>query len=155
MGAELHTLCQGVTLRRMETPEQIPEVEAEPLQPGDEPDGEIEEDEPVPFLPIGPAFALNSEGTQFLPRDNPETRAKVPGASQGSIATIVCTCGSPFVLSLITDKPKHCPHCNQEFTSILVVAPVDDHEIAMDMLGHLQMQNEPETPSAEGIPEAD
>lgn len=60
-----------------------------------------------------------------------------------SIKTAVnCDCGKPFALDLLNTDIKVCPHCGLRFTHLLVIAPEDDNEIALDMLRNFAAQSQ-------------
>jgi hypothetical protein len=121
--------------------------------------------QPAAFI-SGPEEDDESPAAVLLRRDSAEQRAQNPGTSvQGCIATVGCGCGQPFVMDLVTDNLKTCPGCGARFTSLLVVAHINDDQILGDVLEHLRLVNEglppdggdlepepPEPPA--GIPEA-
>lgn len=114
---------------------------------------EAPETEPDPesiSLLIGDPFALTGSGGDqnavFLPRDDQQG---VPGC----FASVLCGCGQPFKINLLEDAPTRCASCEQRYTTVLVVAAVDDPWIVHYMNRYLLESNGIELPPLEDEPD--
>ena len=73
--------------------------------------------------PFAFAGANGEKNPVLLPKDD---AVGVPGCH----ASILCACGEPFLLDLLTEKPASiCPHCDATYTHVLVVAARDDGRV--------------------------
>jgi hypothetical protein len=131
--------------------EQDDEATAEVMDDDDDDDQAGDDNEELSILlgvPSAFGSGVDDHGKQLKlwTRDSLEDRQRNPGtSSQGCIATAECTCGQPMVMDLLTDNPLHeCPRdgCGQQYTSLLVVCPLDDDQIFGDVVQHIGLVNE-------------
>lgn len=57
-------------------------------------------------------------------------------------AVITCGgCEKPFRVDLLDDRVKSCPHCKERYTHVLLVANVDNYEIAPQAFEQIARMN--------------
>lgn len=57
-------------------------------------------------------------------------------------AVIVCgQCEKPFRVDLLDDRVKHCAHCQEKYTHVLLVAHVDNLDIAPQAFQQIAVMN--------------
>ena len=120
-------------------------VEAPIENPGDD-QGEAGDldDNNMPTLFIGEPFALagvdadegEAEGKdgQFL-EENPASG--VPGC----FASVLCGCGQPFKIDLLTADVKACPECDARYTHMLILGSETDGRIVGHTWHHILVTN--------------
>lgn len=78
---------------------------------------------------LGPPSAFSSECVLL------EYDRKKPGS--GCCAVVRCECAQPFRMDLLKQEPTACPKCKKEYTSLLLVCPVDDDVMLQSVFAHL------------------
>lgn len=101
----------------------------------------MSESDELEHAPAGPlAGFLIGEPCAFAVECELQARdAKVPGS--GCTAIIRCTCGQAFRIDLAGEGPHGCPKCERVYTSLVVIAPMDDDGVLQDVIEHLAEVN--------------
>lgn len=128
-----------------EVVEAVAEVETPNAEnPGDQDDDQGDDDDGMPVLFMGEPFALagvdadeSDDGGQDgqLLEENPASG--VPGC----FASVLCGCGQPFKIDLLTKDVKACPGCDSRFSHMLVICAESDTRIVGHTWHHLLKVN--------------
>lgn len=113
------------------------------VEPDQEP-GDLNEDPEMPTLYIGEPFALagvDADEDGGKGQDGEFLEENEASGVPGCFASVLCGCGQPFKIDLLTQDVKACPGCDSRFTHLLVLGGEGDGRIVGHTWHHILVTN--------------